>query len=110
MATLVLQAAGSFLGGMLGPIGGAIGSAAGAMAGYMIDRTLIEGSRRIEGPRLSSMQPFLAEEGVPVARVYGTMRIGGNIIWATRFEEEQQTDSRRSSRPKGKAARVAGQR
>jgi hypothetical protein len=92
MATLVLQAAGSFLGGMLGPVGSAIGSAAGAMAGYMIDRSLIEGGRRIEGPRLSTMQPFMAEEGVPIARVYGTMRVGGNIIWATRFEEEQQTE------------------
>ena len=92
MATLVLQAAGSFLGGMIGPIGSAIGSAAGAMAGYMIDRSLIEGGKRIEGPRLSTMQPFLAEEGVPIARVYGTMRVGGNIIWATRFEEEQQTE------------------
>ncbi len=36
MATIVLQAAGAFLGGILGPVGAALGSAAGAMAGYML--------------------------------------------------------------------------
>lgn len=77
MATIVLQAAGAFIGGALGPVGSAIGSAAGAMAGYMIDRALIEGTRRVEGPRLGAMRPFMAEEGAPVARVYGTARLGG---------------------------------
>ena len=92
MATIVLQAAGAFLGGALGPIGAALGSAAGAMAGYAIDRGLIESTRRIEGPRLGSMRPFQAEEGLPLARIYGTARIGGNLIWATRFEEHGKTE------------------
>lgn len=92
MATIVLQAAGAFLGGALGPIGAALGSAAGAMAGYAIDRGLIESTRRIEGPRLGSMRPFQAEEGLPLARVYGTARIGGNLIWATRFEEHSKSE------------------
>lgn len=91
MATIVLQAAGAFLGGALGPIGSALGAAAGAMAGYTLDRMLIEGGRRFEGPRLGEMRPFQAEEGVPIARVYGTMRVGGNMIWATRFEETSTT-------------------
>ena len=97
MATIVLQAAGSFLGGMIGPVGSAIGSAAGAMAGYMVDRSLIEGSRRIEGPRLGGMQPFLAEEGVPIARVYGTMRIGGNIMSRKRALLKRESRSRGGS-------------
>jgi len=36
MATILLQAAGAFLGGVLGPVGTAIGSAAGAVAGYLL--------------------------------------------------------------------------
>lgn len=92
MATILLQAAGSFLGGFLGPVGSAIGAAAGSMAGYMVDRALLQGTRHIEGNRLSGMQPFQAEEGAPIARVYGTMRVGGHVIWATRFEEARQTE------------------
>ena len=91
MATIVLQAAGAFLGGILGPVGAALGSAAGAMAGYMLDRSLLQSFQHVEGPRLSSMRPFMAEEGAPVARVYGTVRTGGNVIWATRFEESSQS-------------------
>ncbi|TKT81237.1 glycoside hydrolase/phage tail family protein [Aquamicrobium sp. LC103] len=91
MATIVLQAAGAYLGGMLGTAGAAIGSAAGAMAGYFLDRSLLEGTRRLEGPRLNAMRPFVAEEGAALARVYGTVRLGGNLIWATRFEESSQT-------------------
>ncbi len=91
MATIVLQAAGAFIGGMLGPVGHALGSAAGAMAGYMIDRGLIDSTRRIEGPRLRAQRPFSAEEGTPIPRLYGTARIAGNLIWATRFEEAVRT-------------------
>lgn len=91
MATIVLQAAGTFLGGALGPIGAALGSAAGSLAGYALDRSLLEGTRRIEGPRLGTMRPFLAEGGAPLPRVYGTVRTGGQVIWATRFEEAKKT-------------------
>ena len=91
MATIILQAAGAFLGGFLGPVGTAVGTAAGAMAGYAIDRALIDGTRRYEGPRLTGARPFTAEEGTALPRVYGTARIGGTLIWATRFEEDRTT-------------------
>jgi hypothetical protein len=91
MATILLQAAGAFLGGMLGPVGSAIGSAAGALAGYAIDSALINSTRRIEGTRLSGARPFTAEEGASIPRVYGTLRVGGTLIWATRFEETRTT-------------------
>lgn len=92
MATIVLQAAGAFLGGFLGPVGTAIGTAAGALAGYYLDRALIQGTQRHEGPRLSAQRPFTAEEGAPVPRVYGAARVGGTVIWATRFEESRHTE------------------
>jgi hypothetical protein len=91
MATILLQAAGAAIGGLLGPIGSAIGAAAGALAGYTIDQALINGTRRIEGPRLSGARPFTAEEGAAIPRVYGTARLGGIMIWATRFEEKRTT-------------------
>lgn len=91
MATIVLQAAGAFLGGFLGSTGAAIGTAVGAIAGYTLDRALINSTRRIEGPRLASAPPFTAEDGAPLPRLYGTARFGGTLIWATRFEEASTT-------------------
>ncbi len=100
MATILLQAAGAYLGGFLGTVGGAIGSAAGAIAGYMVDSALINGTRRVEGPRLASARPFTAEEGVPIPRLYGTARLGGTLIWTTRFEEASATSRQGKLGPK----------
>lgn len=91
MATIVLQAAGAYLGGFLGSTGAAIGTAVGAIAGYTLDRALINSTRRIEGRRLASAPPFTAEDGAPLPRLYGTARLGGTLIWATRFEESATT-------------------
>lgn len=100
MATILLQAAGAYLGGLLGPIGSAIGTAAGALAGYAVDRALLNGSNRIEGARLAGARPFTAEEGVPLPRLYGTARLGGILIWATRFEESRSTRRQGKAGPK----------
>ncbi len=92
MATLLLQVAGSVIGSVFGPVGAIIGSAAGALAGNVIDNQLLASTRRMEGPRLDAMQPFTAEEGKAIPRVYGTMRVSGTLIWAARFEEERRTE------------------
>ncbi|TPW32766.1 baseplate multidomain protein megatron [Pararhizobium mangrovi] len=100
MATLVLQAAGAALFGGLGPVGAAIGGAAGAIAGSAIDGALFSGGgRTVEGSRLAGARIAGADAGTGVARVYGTMRVGGMLFWATRFEEEAT-----SERAGGKAA------
>lgn len=91
MATILLQVVGAAIGSLLGPVGSALGAAAGALAGYSIDQALINGTRRIEGPRLTGARPFTAEEGAAIPRVYGTARLGGIMIWATRFEERRTT-------------------
>ncbi|MDI7861255.1 glycoside hydrolase/phage tail family protein [Rhizobiaceae bacterium n13] len=88
MATILFQAAGSALGGVFGPVGAIIGRAAGALAGSVVDRALINGSQTISGARLATARIPGADEGTAVNRVYGTLRIGGTLIWATRFEEE----------------------
>jgi GTA TIM-barrel-like domain/Putative phage tail protein len=92
MATLVLQAAGAYLGGLFGAFGATVGTAAGALGGYLIDRALLTGSQSREGPRLSGMQPLTGEDGAPLARVYGSARVGGTLIWATRFQEVSNTE------------------
>ncbi len=91
MATILLQAAGAALGGMFGLAGKAIGMAAGSLAGYVIDKALINSTKTFEGARLSAATPLTAEEGTAIPRLYGTMRIGGTVIWETRFEEKKQT-------------------
>ena len=88
MATLILQAAGAALGGLFGPVGAILGRAAGALAGSVVDRSLLGGGAAISGARLNDARIAGADEGTAVNRVYGTARVGGTLIWATRFEEE----------------------
>ncbi len=92
MATILFQAAGAALGGELGPVGAIIGRAAGALAGSVVDRALINGSQTISGARLSTARIPGADEGTGISRLYGTARLGGTLIWATRFEEEVSTE------------------
>jgi hypothetical protein len=99
MATLVLSVAGSAIGGMLGgPVGATIGRSLGALAGSSLDQNLFSsgGTRIVEGPRLKEIDGLVSTEGLPIPRVYGRARIGGQLIWATRFEEEVTTTVTRS--------------
>ncbi len=88
MATILFQAAGAALGGVFGPVGAIIGRAAGGLAGNALDKALLGGGRSVTGARLSTARIPGASEGTAINRLYGTARIGGTLIWATRFEEE----------------------
>ena len=108
MATLVLQVAGAAVGGLIGgPIGAIAGRAIGGLAGAMIDSTLLSsgggGTQFREGPRLADMDGLTSTEGAPVPRVFGRARIGGQLIWATRFEEVAEHEVTRASSKGGKA-------
>lgn len=46
---------------------------------------------RQEGARLGNSQITVSTEGAPIPRIAGTMRIGGQIIWATTFYEQIET-------------------
>lgn len=96
MATLALQIAGSALGAFTGlPFGAALGSAVGGTLGAMVDRAVLGGGRRvIEGPRLNDLHGISASEGAPIPRVYGRVKLGGQVIWATEFEEERLVEKR----------------
>ncbi|MEN5276127.1 glycoside hydrolase/phage tail family protein [Brucella sp. TWI432] len=92
MATVVLQAVGAAVGGIFGPVGAAIGAGLGAMGGYAIDTAIINSTRHMEGARLNSGRVATAEEGAALPFVYGTARLTGTLIWATRFEEKKTTE------------------
>ncbi|WP_342358523.1 baseplate multidomain protein megatron [Terrarubrum flagellatum] len=88
MATLVLQLAGAALGNAIGgPIGAMAGRVLGAVLGASIDTSLLRRPTSSEGPRVTEMSGLESTEGASIPRVYGRARIGGELIWATRFEE-----------------------
>ena len=99
MATLVLGVAGAAIGGSIGgailgvsaaTIGGFIGSSIGSVVDSWIISSLAP-TQRIEGARLDTLRITSATEGAVIPRLYGRMRMGGNIIWATDFREETKT-------------------
>lgn len=110
MATLVLQSVGSAAGGALGgPLGAAFGSALGGIGGGLIDNALFgggKGGRVVHGPRLTDLNGISASEGAPIPRIYGRARVGGQVIWATEFEEEQIVE--RTGRSGGKSTNIGG--
>ncbi|MEQ1697883.1 MAG: glycoside hydrolase/phage tail family protein [Hyphomicrobiaceae bacterium] len=104
MATLALAAVGAAVGSTLLPsgiavlgatlTGAAIGTQIGALAGSYIDQALFGasgGSKQVQGPRLSDLHVTASTEGAAIPRVYGRVRSGGQVIWATDFEEETVT-------------------
>ncbi|HPG89241.1 MAG TPA: hypothetical protein PLD46_06275, partial [Hyphomicrobium sp.] len=114
MATLALAAVGASVGGALLPAGvsflgatltgAAIGSQIGSLAGSYVDNALFGASgqsRAVEGPRLSNLHVTASTEGAPIPRLYGRARLGGQVIWATDFEEEVITTSQSSGSGKG---------
>lgn len=98
MATVVLQTVGGAVGALFGgPVGGIIGRAAGAIAGNIIDQQIFGTTRRVEGPRLTDLHVMSSSEGAAIPRIWGRMRVAGQVIWATNFEEVEDTDTESAS-------------
>ena len=97
MATLVLSAVGGavgsgFGGSVMGLSGLVIGRAVGATVGRVIDQRLLgSGSEVVERGRLEQLRVTGALEGAPVSRVWGRVRLGGQVIWSSRFCERVRT-------------------
>jgi len=97
MATIVLAGVGAAIGGSIG--GGllglssvVIGRAIGATVGQLIDQSIMgAGSQVIESGRIDRFRLTTASEGAAVGQVYGRVRIPGQVIWASRFEERSST-------------------
>ena len=81
MATVILTAVGTML-------GGPIGAALGAFAGQKID-SMIFGHKGREGPRLSELKVTTSSYGMAIPRQFGRMRVSGQIIWSTDLVEHK---------------------
>ncbi|MDT3687333.1 MAG: glycoside hydrolase/phage tail family protein [Pseudorhodoplanes sp.] len=96
MAALLLSVAGQALGNTFGPAGAMVGRIAGAIAGSYLDRALFGPDtihRSQEGPRLADLDVMASSEGAPIPRIYGRVRLSGQVIWATKLEEVVSTRS-----------------
>lgn len=112
MATIVLSAAGAAIGGSIGgTVAGissaAIGRAIGATVGRAIDERLLgAGSEPVETGKVERFRLTQAGDGAPIPQVFGRMRVGGQVIWASDFKETSSTTGgggkglSRSSQPK----------
>ncbi len=99
MASVVLTVVGTVISG---PIGGAIGG----LIGQRIDQAIFGGSggRTVEGRRLSDLTVQTSSYGEPIARVYGTMRLPGNVVWSSGLKET------RSEKTEGGGGKGGGQK
>lgn len=83
MASLALQFAGSFVGGALfGPIGAKVGGLIGSYIGSQLFGPDQEDTTRF-GPRLQELGVSSSAFGQPIPWVFGTQRVGTQMIWAT---------------------------
>lgn len=80
MATIVLTALGT-------AIGGPLGAAVGGLIGNSFDHAVLFKPKGVEGRRLSDVQVQTSTYGVQVPRLFGTMRVAGTVIWATDLKE-----------------------
>ena len=83
MATLILGTAGRALGG---PLGGLVGS----FLGGSVDRVIFGSGPAREGPRLTNLAVQSSAYGQALPRLYGRMRVAGNVIWSSGIRETAQ--------------------
>ncbi|HEY2069836.1 MAG TPA: glycoside hydrolase TIM-barrel-like domain-containing protein [Rhizomicrobium sp.] len=94
MASLVLSIAGQAIGAAVGSVdvlgltlsGAQIGGAIGAFVGSEIDAAIAPG-QHTKGPRLTDIAIQSSTEGAAIPRVFGRVRVAGQLIWATQYLE-----------------------
>ena len=107
MATLLLSAAGAAVGGMVGgTVAGlssvAIGRFIGGIVGNAIDQRLMgSGSRTVETGRLDRYRITGTGEGQAIPQLFGKMRMGGHVIWSSRYLEHVSSGGGGKGAPSG---------
>jgi len=89
MADIVLPVVGGAVGFVLG---GPAGAMMGANLGSMAAGVFFPKNHRVqlptqEGPRLADLRAQTSTYGNMISKVYGTMRLSGNVIWSTDIKE-----------------------
>ena len=95
MGQLVTTVVGGIAGFM---IGGPMGAQIGMMLGGMIGATLF--GPTIYGPRLNDLKVTASTYGVAIPEIYGTVRIGGNLIWTSGIKETKKSSRAGKGGPK----------
>lgn len=95
MGQLITTVVGGVLGFM---IGGPMGAQIGMMLGGMIGSTLF--GPTIKGPRLNDLKVTASTYGVAIPEVYGSVRLGGNMIWTAGIKETSKTSRAGKGGPK----------
>ena len=97
MATILFSAAGAAVGGSIGgTLAGlssvAIGRAVGATLGRVVDQKILgSGAEAVETGKVDRFRLTSAGEGDPITQLYGRLRLGGQVIWASDFVEVSTT-------------------
>ena len=97
MTTIVLSAAGAALGGSIGGTlagvsSAAIGQALGAAIGQSVDQQLLgKGSEPVHKGQVDRFRLTQSAEGTAIPLTFGRTRVGGQVIWSTRFLETTTT-------------------
>jgi hypothetical protein len=95
MARLALSVVGGILGAIFIPgVGSSLGFALGSLAGGIIGQLAFPGKgTHVYGPRLNDMQVSGSAPGTVIPLLYGSMRLGGQIIWSGGINEVKTTTS-----------------
>ncbi len=111
MADIVLPVVGGVTGFVLGgPSGAVLGANLGGMAaGMFFPKTQRVQLPAQEGPRLADLRAQVSTYGNMIPKVYGTMRLAGNVIWSTDIKEVRtETTSTQTSSGGGKGGGGGG--
>ncbi|WP_031294533.1 phage tail protein [Sphingobium ummariense] len=92
MATLVLSAVGTL-------VGGPLGAAVGGLIGNAFDHAVLFRPEGREGRRLTDLQLQTSSYGTQVPKIFGTMRVAGTVIWATDLKETKTRSGGGKGRP-----------
>ena len=84
-----LQIIGTFAGSAVGAIFGPSGAITGASIGYTIGTAVNNSIKNttVSGPQPTSLTTQISSYGIPLPRIFGSMRVAGNVIWAQPIQQ-----------------------
>jgi hypothetical protein len=87
----------------LGLVGGIVGSFFGyPQLGFVVGSLvggLLTPAEKTEGPRVDDLKVQVSTYGAGIPHVYGTERVGGNVVWSTPKIEKEETSGGKGGEP-----------